>query len=48
MFPQASWLDGLKWLNSYGFLVWSRWGLIVWGWVQATILAASVADQFRK
>jgi hypothetical protein len=47
-FPQIGWLDGLKWLNSYGFLVWFRWLLIVWGWVQATIFAASVADRFRK
>ena len=47
-FPQVGWLYWLKWLNSYGFLVWFRWLLIVWGWVQATIFAASVADRFRK
>ena len=47
-FPQVGWLDGLKWFNSYWFLMLSRWGLIVGGWVQATILAASVADRFRK
>ncbi len=42
------WLDWLKWFNSYGFLVWFRWLLIVWGWAQATILAASLADRFKK
>jgi hypothetical protein len=47
-FPQIGWLDGLKWLNSYGFLVWFRWLLIVSGWVQATVFVASVADRFRK
>jgi len=47
-FPQIGWLDGLKWFNSYGFLVWFRWFLIVWGWVQATIFAAAVADRFKK
>jgi hypothetical protein len=45
---RIGWLDWLKWFNSYGFLVWFRWLLIVWGWAQATILAASVADRFRK
>ncbi len=47
-FPKDGRLDGLKWFNSYSFLVWFRWLLILWGWVQATILAASVADRFRK
>jgi hypothetical protein len=47
-FPQTRSLDWLKWFNSYWFLVISRWGLIVWGWVQATILAVSVADRFKK
>jgi hypothetical protein len=47
-FQQVLWLDWLKWFNSYGFLMVSRWGLIVWGWVQATILAVSVADRFKK
>jgi len=42
-----------KWMpdrkhKGYDFLVWFRWVLIVLGWVQATILAASVADRFRK
>jgi hypothetical protein len=35
-------------LDDYWFLVFSRWFLIVWGWVQATVLAASLADRFRK
>ncbi|MGA9071110.1 MAG: hypothetical protein WB424_12685, partial [Terracidiphilus sp.] len=47
-FPQIGWMDGLKWFNSYGFLVWFRWALIVWGWIQATVLAAAVADRFKK
>jgi hypothetical protein len=42
------WLDWLKWFNSYGFLVWSRWLLIASGWVQATVLAAALADRFKK
>lgn len=45
---RIGWLDWLKWFNSYGFLVWSRWVLIVWGWVQATVLAAALADRFKK
>lgn len=45
---RIGWLDGLKWFNSYGFLVWSRWLLIVSGWVQATVLAAALADRFKK
>jgi hypothetical protein len=47
-FPRHPWLDGLKWFNSYGFLVWSRWALILSGWVQATVLAAALADRFKK
>jgi hypothetical protein len=47
-FPLVCWLNWLKWFNSYWFLMVSRWGLILGGWVQATILAASVADRFRK
>jgi len=47
-FPQIGWLDWLKWFNSYGFLVWFRWALIVSGWAQATILAAALADRFKK
>ena len=42
------WLGWLKWFNSYGFLVWSRWLLILSGWFQATVLAAALADRFRK
>ncbi|MGD0547699.1 MAG: hypothetical protein ABR991_07695 [Terracidiphilus sp.] len=45
---QIGWLGWLKWFNSYGFLVWFRWLLIVWGWIQATVLAAAVADRFKK
>jgi hypothetical protein len=45
---RISWLGWLKWFNSYGFLVWSRWLLILSGWFQATVLAAALADRFRK
>jgi hypothetical protein len=38
----------LYFLSTYGWLNFWRWALIVWGWVQATILAASVAERFRK
>jgi hypothetical protein len=47
-FPRLPMLDGLKWFNSYGFLVWSRWLLILSGWFQATVLAAALADRFKK
>jgi hypothetical protein len=47
-FPRHPWLDGLKWFNSYGFLVWSRWLLILSCWFQATVLAAALADRFKK
>jgi hypothetical protein len=45
---RTGWLNGLKWFNSYGFLVWFRWALIVSGWVQATILAAALANRFKE
>jgi hypothetical protein len=47
-FPQVRSLGWLAVFNSYGFLVWSRWLLIVSGWVQATVLAAALADRFKK
>jgi hypothetical protein len=45
------WLPSWRWLyfiSTYGILSFSRWGLIVWGWVQATVLAAALADRFKK
>jgi hypothetical protein len=45
------WFPHLPWLyfvSTYGWLNFWRWALIVGGWVQATVLAASVADRFRK
>jgi len=39
---------GLYFVSTYGVLVFARWALIVWGWIQATILAASVAERFKK
>jgi hypothetical protein len=45
------WLPRWRWLyfiSTYGILSFSRWGLIVWGWVQATVLAAALADRFKK
>jgi len=47
-FPGVRWLGWLGEFNSYGFLVVSRWILIVAGWLQATIFAAAVADRFKK
>jgi hypothetical protein len=38
----------LYFLSTYGWLNFWRWALIVGGWVQATVLAASVAERFRK
>ena len=45
------WIPRFHWLyflSTYGWLNFWRWALIVGGWVQATVLAASVADRFRK
>jgi hypothetical protein len=39
---------GTNWFTNYWFLVWSRWLLILSGWIQATILAAALADRFKK
>jgi hypothetical protein len=39
---------GTSWSTNYWFLVWSRWLLILSGWFQATVLAAALADRFRK
>ncbi|MGA2350589.1 MAG: hypothetical protein ABSF70_09180 [Terracidiphilus sp.] len=44
-FPRKPWL---YFISTYGILVFTRWALIVGGWIQATILAASVADRFKK
>jgi hypothetical protein len=41
-------LPYLFFVSTYGILVFTRWFLIVWGWAQATILAAAVADRFKK
>jgi len=45
------WLPGiprLDFLSTYGFLTFLRWALIVGGWTQATILAASLAERFKR
>lgn len=44
-FPRIPWL---YFISTYGILNFTRWFLIVWGWVQATILAAAVVDRFKK
>jgi hypothetical protein len=44
-YPRWPWL---YFISTYGVLVFFRWALIMWGWVQATILAAALADRFRK
>jgi hypothetical protein len=35
-------------ITSYGFLTFMRWLLIIAGWVQATVLVASLAERFKK
>jgi hypothetical protein len=37
----------LKRFNYYGFLVFCRWFLILFGWVQATVLVAALSHHFR-
>jgi hypothetical protein len=44
-FPRLPWL---YFVSTYGVLSLTRWLLIVWGWAQATILAASLVDRFKK
>lgn len=39
---------GTSWYTNYWFLMWSRWLLILSGWFQATVLAAALADRFKK
>lgn len=34
--------------STYGLLNFVRWALIVWGWVQATVFAAALAERFKK
>jgi len=46
-----AWLPRFPWfyfISTYGVLVFSRWALIVWGWVQATVLVAALAERFKK
>jgi hypothetical protein len=38
---------GTKWYTNYWFLMWSRWLLILFGWVQATVLAAALSGRFK-
>jgi hypothetical protein len=47
LFPQYRWLDWLGWFNSYWFLTVSRWLLILSGWFQATVLAATLVNRFK-
>ena len=35
-------------LPVYWLLMWSRWILILMGWLQATVLAAAVSDRFKQ
>lgn len=39
---------GTNWLTNYWFLMWSRWLLILSGWVQATVLVAALSERFKK
>ena len=38
---------GTSWFTNYWFLMWSRWMLILFGWVQATVLAAALSGRFK-
>lgn len=38
----------LYFFSTYGLLNFVRWALIVWGWVQATVFAAALAERFKK
>ena len=38
---------GTNWFTNYWFLMWSRWLLILFGWVQATVLAAALSGRFK-
>lgn len=51
--PEFCWpwfprIQFLYFVSTYGILNFTRWFLIIWGWVQATILAAAVADRFKN
>ena len=35
-------------LTSYWFLMWVRWGIILFGWFQATVLAAALSGRFKQ
>lgn len=35
------------WLTNYWFLMWTRWALILFGWFQATVLAAALSDRLK-
>lgn len=36
-----------NWLTNYWFLMWVRWSLILFGWFQATVLAAALVSRFK-
>jgi hypothetical protein len=35
------------WFTNYWFLMWSRWVLILFGWFQATVLAAALSNRLK-
>lgn len=35
------------WFTGYWFLMWARWGLILSGWFQATVLASALVNRFK-
>jgi hypothetical protein len=47
-FPQYSRLNWLGYFNSYGFLTFSRWVIILLGWFQAAVLGASLTNRFKS
>jgi hypothetical protein len=47
-FPKKPCLDWLGWFNSYDFLTWSRWGIIILGWFQAAVLGTALTSRFKS
>jgi hypothetical protein len=45
---EAGCFDWLRWAHSYWCLTICRWLLILSGWLQATILAAAIANRFNQ
>jgi len=47
-FPKVPALRRTGFLNSYSFLAWTRWVLIIFGWAFAIILAGVITGLFKS